>query len=154
MNKIERVKEIALKEIKETEYNLYDVEYVKEGEEYFLRIYFDKNEGLTIDDCVLLSEKMSLRLDEEDFIKEKYYLEVSSPGIERELKTIDDIYSSVGKYVYIKTYEKINNNKEFFGYILFVEDDVVTLEYKEKATVKITTIDYKKIAKIRLAVKF
>lgn len=154
MNIVERVKIIALEQIKATEYSLYDVEYTKEGSDYFLRIYFDKNGTLSLDDCVLLSEKMAEELDKEDFISEQYYLEVSSPGIERELRNIDEISDSIGKYVYLKTYEKINGQKEFYGDLLSVIDNKLQIEYKDKARKKQIEIEYEKIAKIRLAVKF
>ena len=121
MSIVEKVKAIATKQAENTEFSLYDVEYVKEGTEYFLRIYFDKDGGLTLDDCVLLSEKLAEELDKEDFISDKYYLEVSSPGIERDLRDLEEVTNSVGKHVYIKTYEKIDNQKEFYGDILAVE---------------------------------
>ena len=89
------------------------MEYVKEGTEYFLRIYFDKDGGLTLDDCVLLSEKLAEELDKEDFISDKYYLEVSSPGIERDLRDLEEVTNSVGKHVYIKHMKKLIIKKNF-----------------------------------------
>lgn len=154
MNILERVKILSQEIIYDTEYELYDVEYVKESSEYFLRIFFDKKNGLTLDDCVFLSEKIAQKLDEEDFIEDKYYLEVSSPGVERELRSEKEIKGSVGKYVFIKTYEKIDNQKEFYGDLIKFEENITTIEYKEKNIVKTINIEYKKIAKIRLAVKF
>ena len=154
MSIVQRVKAIADEQTKDTVYSLYDVEYVKGGSEFFLRIYFDKDGGLTLDDCVLLSEKLAEELDKEDFISDKYYLEVSSPGIERELRNLEEVMNSIGKHVYIKTYEKVDNQKEFYGDILDVEDKEITIEYKDKARVKKSIISYEKIAKIRLAVKF
>ena len=154
MSIVEKVKTIATKQAENTEFSLYDVEYVKEGTEFFLRIYFDIDGGLTLDDCVLLSEKLAEELDKEDFISDKYYLEVSSPGIERDLRNLEEVTNSVGNHVYIKTYEKIDNQKEFYGDILAVEGEEITVEYKDKARVKKSTINYSKIAKIRLAVKF
>lgn len=154
MSIVERVKTIAAEQTKDTAYSLYDVEYVKEGSEYFLRVYFDKDGGLTLDDCVALSEKLAEELDKEDFISDKYYLEVSSPGIERDLRNLEEVTNSVGKHVFIKTYEKVDNQKEFYGDILEVNGEEITIEYKDKARVKKSTINYSKIAKIRLAVKF
>ncbi|MGX7111324.1 ribosome maturation factor RimP [Gemella cuniculi] len=154
MSIVESVRAIATKQTKDSDYSLYDVEYVKEGSEYFLRIYFDKVGGLSLDDCVFLSEKLAEELDKEDFINEKYYLEISSPGIERDLRNLEEVVASIGKHVYIKTYEKIDNQKEFYGDILKVEDNDVTIEYRDKAKIKKSTINYEKIAKIRLAVKF
>lgn len=154
MRIVEEVKVLAQKKVENTEYTLYDVEYVKEGTEYFLRIYFDKIGGLTLDDCVHLSELMAEELDKKDLIEDKYYLEVSSPGIERELRNLEEIKNSEGKYVYIKTYEKVDNEKEFYGDLISVENENIVIDYKVKGRSKKSTIDYKKIAKIRLAVKF
>lgn len=154
MNIVSKVKDIALEKIRDTEYSLYDVEYVKEGSEYFLRIYFDKNGSLSLDDCVLLSEMMAEELDRKDLISDKYYLEVSSPGIERELRNIQEINESIGRYVYIKTYEKHNNQKEFYGDLKSIVDNSITIEYRDKSRIKTITLEYKQIAKIRLAVKF
>lgn len=154
MSIVEKVKSIATEQVKDFNYSLYDVEYVKEGSDYFLRVYFDKEGGLSLDDCVLLSEKLAEELDKEDFISDKYYLEVSSPGIERDLRDLEEVTNSVGKHVYIKTYEKIDNQKEFYGDILSVDGDEITIEYKDKARVKKSVVKYEKIAKIRLAVKF
>ena len=154
MSIVQKVKSIATEQVKDYNYSLYDVEYVKEGSDYFLRVYFDKDGGLSLDDCVLLSEKLAEELDKEDFISDKYYLEVSSPGIERDLRDLEEISNSVGKHVYIKTYEKIDNQKEFYGDILSVDGDEITIEYKDKARVKKSVVKYEKIAKIRLAVKF
>ena len=154
MSIVEKVKSIATEQEKDSNYSLYDVEYVKEGSDYFLRIYFDKEGGLSLDDCVFLSEKLAEELDKEDFISDKYYLEVSSPGIERDLRDLEEVSNSVGKHVFIKTYEKIDNQKEFYGDILSVDGEEITIEYRDKARVKKSTINYGKIAKIRLAVKF
>ena len=154
MSIVQKVKSIATEQVKDSNQSLYDVEYVKEGSDYFLRVYFDKDGGLSLDDCVLLSEKLAEELDKEDFISDKYYLEVSSPGIERDLRDLEEVSNSVGKHVYIKTYEKIDNQKEFYGDILSVDGDEITIEYKDKARVKKSVVKYEKIAKIRLAVKF
>lgn len=154
MSIVQKVKSIVTEQVKDSNYSLYDVEYVKEGSDYFLRVYFDKDGGLSLDDCVLLSEKLAEELDKEDFISDKYYLEVSSPGIERDLRDLEEVSNSVGKHVYIKTYEKIDNQKEFYGDILSVDGDEITIEYKDKARVKKSVVKYEKIAKIRLAVKF
>ena len=131
MSIVQKVKSIATEQVKDSNYSLYDVEYVKEGSDYFLRVYFDKDGGLSLDDCVLLSEKLAEELDKEDFISDKYYLEVSSPGIERDLRDLEEVSNSVGKHVYIKTYEKIDNQKEFYGDILSVDGDEITIVYKD-----------------------
>lgn len=153
MEIIEKIKKLTYEIIKDTTYYLYDVEYTKENEENFLRIYIDKDSGITIDDCVSLTEKVASKLDEEDFIKERYYLEICSPGAERILRNLEEIKRSKGKYVLVKTYEKINGIKEFLGYLENVNDIGVTINYKYKNKCQDLKIEYKKISKIRLAIK-
>lgn len=133
---------------------LVDVEYVKEGSNWFLRVYIDKEGGIDIDECGLVSEKLSAKLDELDPIKDAYFLEVSSPGAERPLKTKADIADHVGSYVNIKLYEKIDGEKEFEGTIKSFEEDILTLEYKVKTRKKELSVPYDKIAKARLAIAF
>ncbi|MBF0710070.1 MULTISPECIES: ribosome maturation factor RimP [unclassified Gemella] len=151
---IDKVRDLALKKVEDTEYSLYDVEYVKEGTDYFLRVYFDKKGGLNLDDCVTLTEMLSDDLDKEDFIKDNYYLEISSPGIEKELRSLKEVVDSIGEHVCIKTYEKIDGIKEFYADILEVNNEELLVEYKDKAKIKKAIIPYEKISKIRLAVKF
>ena len=133
---------------------LVDVEYVKEGSNWFLRVYIDKDGGVEIDECGLVSEQLSMKLDETDPIKEAYFLEVSSPGAERPLKTKEAIRDHIGHYANIKLYEKMDGTKEFEGTIKAFEDDVLTLEYKDKTRIKELEVPYEKIAKARLAVSF
>ena len=93
---------------------LVDVEFVKEGRDWFLRVYVDTPEGgIDIEQCVQVSERLSIVLDEHDPIEQNYYLEVSSPGAERPLKTDDDYHNAIGKLVFVKTYEPIKDMKEF-----------------------------------------
>lgn len=100
MSIVQKVKSIATEQVKDSNYSLYDVEYVKEGSDYFLRVYFDKDGGLSLDDCVLLSEKLADELDKEDFISDKYYLEVSSPGTRSFSPKIASIFPSL-TYTYL-----------------------------------------------------
>ena len=96
-------------------FELWDVEYVKEGSEYYLRAYIDKEGGITIDDCVDVSRKLSDKLDEDDFIDSEYILEVSSPGLGRTLKSDRDFSKSIGRDTDIKLYKPIDKVKEFEG---------------------------------------
>ena len=89
-------------------FELVDVEYVKEGSDYYLRAYIDKEGGITIDDCELVSRAFEEKLDKENFIKDSYVLEVSSPGLTRPLKKEKDFARSIGKLIEIKTYKAIN----------------------------------------------
>lgn len=138
----------------EKQLELVDVEFVKEGKNWYLRVFIDKPGGVDIIECGEVSEKLSDKLDEIDPIKEPYFLEVSSPGVERPLKTLEDFKKNVDKNVYIKLYEPMENEKEYEGFLKKVEDDVLTIEYKVKTKRKTIEIPYSKVAKARLAVVF
>ena len=105
---------------------IYDVEYVKEGSEYYLRAYIDKEGGITIDDCVDVSRKLSDKLDEDDFIDSEYILEVSSPGLGRTLKSDRDFSKSIGRDTDIKLYKPIDKVKEFEGILKAFDNDTLT----------------------------
>jgi len=96
-------------------FELWDVEYVKEGSEFYLRAYIDKEGGITIDDCVDVSRKLSDKLDEDDFIDGEYILEVSSPGLGRTLKRERDFEKSIGRDIDLKLYKAKDGVKEFVG---------------------------------------
>ena len=107
-------------------FELCDVEYVKEGSEYYLRAYIDKEGGITIDDCVDVSRKLSDKLDEDDFIDSEYILEVSSPGLGRTLKSDRDFSKSIGRDTDIKLYKPIDKVKEFEGILKAFDNDTLT----------------------------
>lgn len=107
---------------------IYDVEFVKEGEEYYLRVYIDKDGGVTIDDCEAASRALSDELDKEDFISEAYILEVSSPGLGRTLKKERHYLNSLGQEVEIKTYKPIDGLKEFTGILKDYKDNTAVIE--------------------------
>lgn len=151
---IDTVEELVTPILEELRLELVEVEYVKEGKAWFLRVYIDKETGVDIEDCGIVSEKLSEKLDETDPIEQNYYLEVSSPGAERPLKKDKDFQKAIGKHVYIKTYEPILNEKEFEGKLLEFDGTQVTLEVKIKTRVKLIVIPYEKVAKARLAVTF
>lgn len=130
-----------------------EVEYVHEHGIKILRIIADSNQGLTIDESTELNQLISEELDKDDFIHDEYYLEVSSPGLERPLKNTEDIKAAIGEYINIRTYEKIDGQKEFNGTLLSY-DDIVKLEVNVKGRIKTLAIEKQKISKIRLAVKF
>ncbi|SER07386.1 ribosome maturation factor RimP [Gracilibacillus ureilyticus] len=133
---------------------LVDVVYEKEGKNWFLRVYLDKDGGIDIEECGIVSEKLSARLDEEDPIEGAYFLEVSSPGVERPLKKEDDFVKYTGENVYIKLYEPINGEKEFTGKLLQFDNNIAKISYKDKTKTKEVEIPYEKIAKAHLAVIF
>ncbi|WP_025028661.1 ribosome maturation factor RimP [Caldalkalibacillus mannanilyticus] len=133
---------------------LVDIEFKKEGASWFLRVFIDKEGGVDIEDCGVVSEELSLKLDETDPIPQAYFLEVSSPGAERPLKKEKDLVSAVGKSVYIKTYEPLEGRKEFEGTLKAFDGDQLTIEMKIKTRVKEVNIPYTKVASARLAVVF
>ncbi|WP_164215491.1 ribosome maturation factor RimP [Virgibacillus sp. YIM 98842] len=138
--------------LRKRDLELVDVEYVKEGKNWFLRVYIDKAGGIDITECGEVSEELSEKLDENDPVKGTYYLEVSSPGAERPLKTKDDLINNIGNNVNIRLYEPINGEKEYEGRLADFSDNLLTVEYKEKARKKEVSIPYEKVAKARLAV--
>ena len=114
--------------LEEFNFELWDVEYVKEGAEYYLRAYIDKEGGITIDDCVDVSRKLSDKLDEDDYIDGEYILEVSSPGLGRALKRERDFEKSIGREIDIKLYKAINKEKEFVGILKGYDKEKVVVE--------------------------
>jgi ribosome maturation factor RimP len=150
----EVVEELALPILEELQLELVEVEYVKEGKSWFLRVYIDKETGVDIDDCGNVSEKLSEKLDEVDPIPQNYFLEVSSPGAERPLKKEKDFLNAIGKNVYIKTYEPILDEKEFEGILTGFDGEEVTLEVRIKTRKKTIVIPFEKVAKARLAITF
>lgn len=132
-----------------------DIEYVQEKNEWYLRIFIEKNHGhLDMDTCVEASEDISQKLDEADIIKNEYYLEVSSPGAEKPLKTLEKVAASVGEYVYIQFQQPTQGMDEVYGTILNVDGSQIELQYLVKNIKKKCIIQYEDIAFIRLAVQF
>ena len=122
-----RTEELVMPIIDSGGYELWDVEYVKEGSDYYLRVYADKEGGIAIDDCVTISRALEAKLDEEDFIEDAYILEVSSPGLTRKLKKDRDLERSIGRLVLIKLYKKENEAKEHTGYLDSFYKDSITI---------------------------
>ena len=132
------------------DFEVVDVEFVKEGTEYFLRVYCDVEGGIDIDDCVEISHYISDGLDEEDFISENYTLEVSSPGLGRTLKKDRDFIRENGKKVEVKLFKALDKQKDFEGFLKGFDSDTITIEDDGNEI----TFDRKNIAVIRLAVDF
>ncbi len=131
-------------------FELVDVEYVKEGQDYFLRAYIDKPGGITIDDCVAVSREMNVLLDELDYVDGAYTFEVSSPGLGRPLKKPRDYERSMGEEVEIRTYKAMDGLKEFYGILKAYDDATVTIQSEEEEI----TFNKSDIALIRLAFDF
>ncbi|HHY20663.1 MAG TPA: ribosome maturation factor RimP [Bacilli bacterium] len=133
---------------------LVDIEFKKEGRNWFLRVFIDSDRGVDIEDCGIVSEQLSKKLDELDPIEQAYFLEVSSPGAERPLKKEADFKRSIGKHVNVSTYETIDGDKVFEGKLLDFTGSELTIEMKVKTRTVTVSIPYDKIAKARLAVVF
>ncbi|MBD3109405.1 ribosome maturation factor RimP [Bacillus sp. AGMB 02131] len=150
----EIVEELLTDILEQEQLELVDIEYVKEGKSWFLRVFIDKENGVDIEDCGLVSEKLGEKLDAIDPIPQNYFLEVSSPGAERPLKKPQDFLRAIGKHVNIKTYEPIEGSKEFEGTLLSYDEKEIKLSIKIKTRTKEITLPTEKIAKARLAVIF
>lgn len=133
---------------------IYDVEYVKEGSDWYLRAYLDKPDGVNIVDCENVSRALSDKLDEEDFIPDAYILEVSSPGLGRALKKDRHLERSLGDEVEIKTYKPIDKQKEFIGILRAYDKDTVTIEMADGEGAVEKTFAKSDIAIIRLTLDF
>lgn len=137
--------------IEKNNFELVDVEYVKEGGNWYLRAYIDKDGGISVDDCELVSRALSDLLDENDFIPDAYILEVSSPGLGRQLKKEKDFARSIDKEVEIKLYKAIDKQKEIVGFLVAYDDDTLTIELEDESTINVSRSN---IAIIRLAFDF
>ena len=129
---------------------IYDVEYVKEGSDFYLRAYIDKEEGVNINDCEAVSRELSDALDREDFIPDAYILEVSSPGLGRTLKKDRHLEKSIGLDVEIKLFKAVDKCKEFDGVLESFDAETITISEDEKPR----TFNRSDIALIRLALDF
>ena len=137
-----KIEDLLTEKIEDMGYELYDVEYAKERKNYFLRIFIDNDKGINIDDCEKVNDGISDLLDEADYIKEQYFLEVSSPGIERVLKKDKHLDKNIGEEVNIKLFKKDENgNKEYIGILKGYNNEKIILEDIE--------IDRKNIAQIK-----
>ena len=137
--------------MEEHNFELVDVEYVKEAGNWYLRAYIDKVGGIAVDDCEVISRKLSDWLDEKDFISESYILEVSSPGLGRPLKKEKDFERSIGCEVDIKLYRAVNRQKEFTGMLKSYDKETVTIQVEGDEEMVFNRAD---IALIRLAFDF
>ena len=146
-----RVEKFLIPIMEENNFELVDVEYVKEAGTWYLRAYIDKEGGFTVDDCEMVSRRLSDWLDKEDFIDDSYILEVSSPGLGRPLKKEKDFRRSLGEEVEIRTYRMIDRQKEFTGILKDYDETTVTIEMEDETE---KTFEKSEIALIRLAFDF
>lgn len=147
----EKTEKLIMPVIEQNQFELVDVEFVKEGSNWYLRLYVDKEGGITIDDCELVSRAMSDILDREDYIEESYILEVSSPGLGRPLKKDKDFVRSIGSEVEIRLYKPMEKQKEFTGILKSFDKEHVVIEPEDGSEKSFLRSD---IALIRLAFDF
>lgn len=146
-----RTEELITPILDRMNFELVDVEYVKEGGTWYLRAYIDKEGGITVNDCEAVAREMNEILDREDFVEDSYVFEVSSPGLGRPLKKEKDYVRSMGKEVEIRTYRAINREKEFYGILSAYDENTVTIKTEDGTEM---TFEKSDIALIRLAFDF
>ena len=146
-----RTEELITPILDRMNFELVDVEYVKEGGTWYLRAYIDKEGGITVNDCEAVAREMNEILDREDFVDDSYVFEVSSPGLGRPLKKEKDYIRSMGKEVEIRTYRAINREKEFYGILSAYDENTVTIKTEDETEM---TFEKNDIALIRLAFDF
>jgi ribosome maturation factor RimP len=146
-----RTEQLLIPIIEEHHFELVDVEWVKEAGVYYLRAYVDKEGGITIGDCELVSRALSDLLDQYDYISENYILEVSSPGLDRPLRKDKDFARSIGKEVELRLFKAVDKVKEFEGTLTAYDKETVTIQTEDFGE---KTFRRKDISMIRLAFYF
>lgn len=151
-NKVEKLVEEIVKPITDdVNIELVDVEFKKEGPIRYLRVFIDKEGGISLDDCQLVSKQISAKLDELDSIEESYFLEVSSPGLDRPLKKESDFIKYEGKIVELKLYKPIEGSKRIEGELIGLFDGKISIKLEDD---KVLEIEKEQVALTRLAIKF
>ena len=147
----QKTEALLLPIVEEKGYELVDVEYVKEGSNWYLRAYVDKEGGITINDLEAVSRKLSDLLDEEDFISDAYILEVSSPGLGRPLKKDKDFDRSIGDEIEIHLYRSIDGNKQYVGLLKSYNKETITIETEDGDEIN---VDRTNVSLVRLTIDF
>lgn len=137
--------------VEEKGYEMVDVEYVKEGSNWYLRVFIDKPGGITINDLEGVSRKLSDLLDEEDFISDAYILEVSSPGLGRPLKKDRDFDRSIGEEIEVHLYRSLNGNKQYVGLLKSYDKDTITIEDEDGSEIALDRVN---VSLVRLTIDF
>jgi ribosome maturation factor RimP len=147
----QQTEELLLPIVEQHGFELVDVEYVKEGGNWYLRAYIDKPGGITVDDCEVVSRRLSDLLDQKDFIPDAYILEVSSPGLGRQLKKDKHFERSIGEEVEIKLFKAVEKQKEFSGFLERYNDETIVISDDDGNE---TEFERGNIASVRLAIHF
>ena len=124
--------------IEDLGYKLYDVQYVKEGKDYFLRIFIEKENGeIDLNDCEKVNDAITGVLDEEDYIKEQYFLEVSSTGVEKMIRKDKHLKENIGELITVKLFKPIDGSKEFIGELINFDDEILSLKLDDESNIEI-----------------
>ncbi|MUO33549.1 ribosome maturation factor RimP [Enterococcus gallinarum] len=153
---VETVTTIVTPILEAQNFELVEVEFVKEGKSWFLRVFIDKEGGIDIEECAFVSEQLSDKLDacDPDPVPQAYFLEVSSPGAERPLKKEEDYHRAVGEYIHLSLYQPVEGEKQFEGFLQSFDEEQLVIKIRIKTREKELTIERKNIAKARLAIQF
>ena len=151
MSKIEeRVEELITKTVNDIGYSIYDVMYVKEGKDNYLRIFIDNETGISLDDCEKVNNAITDMLDEADIIKDQYFLEISSPGVERHIRKDKQLEEHIKKDIVVKLFKPIDKLKELTGELIKFDEETITLLIEGKEI----TIERKNISSMKRAFKW
>lgn len=147
----QKTEELLLPIIEKNQFELVDVEYVKEGSNWYLRAYIDKPGGITVDDCEVVSRALSELLDQNDFIEDSYILEVSSPGLGRPLKKDKDFDRNMGNEIEVHLYRAVDRQKQLVGLLKAYNADTITIENEDGSE---TDIDRVNVSLVRPTIDF
>ncbi len=145
----EKVEELVTKPINDLGYNVYDVTYTKEGKDNYLRIFIDSENGISLDDCEKVNNAITDMLDEANYVKDQYFLEISSPGIERHIRKEKHLKESIGKEINIKLFKAIEKQKEVTGILKSFDEANIIIETEtqelsiERKNISLMKLDYK-----------
>lgn len=133
----EKIEELVTEPINKLGYSVYDIMYVKEGKDNYLRIFIDNDKGISLDDCEKVNNEITDMLDEADYIKDQYFLEISSPGIERHIRKDKHLEESIEKEIDVKLFKPIDKVKELTGTLKEFNKDTITIVTEEDKEIKI-----------------
>ena len=144
----ERIEHKLTPIIEDLGYRLYDVQYAKEGKDYFLRIFIEKeNSEITLDDCEKVNNAITDILDEEDYIKEQYFLEVSSTGVEKLIRKEKHLEENISELITVKLFKPVNGLKEYIGKLLEFDEQVLKLEVEDDEVLELERRNISQIKK-------
>ena len=147
----EKVEELVTKPINDLGYSVYDVMYVKEGQDNYLKIFIDNDKEISLDDCELVNNAITDLLDEANYIKDQYFLEISSPGLERHIRKDKHLQESIGKEIHIKLFKSIEKKKEIDAILKKFDNESITVELENSEELE---IERKNISSIKRTFKW